>query len=251
VFFEKRESLFVGRFPGWFDSPGLIHGFSTRRGGVSVPPYDSLNLGLNTEDSPDAVEENVRRFCGAAGIRRGQIAFTKQVHGDRVQAVQAPGLYADTDALVTDTPGIILAVQVADCVPVFLFDPVQKAAGIAHAGWKGSVMEIAAKTVRLMSESFGSRPEGLQAGIGPSIGPCCFEVGAEVAGRFPGEYLKGNKLDLWRFNLDLMIRAGIQPSNVTVSRLCTRCHSDWFFSHRAGGVKTGRMLGVIGLPEKT
>ena len=245
MFFEKRDNLFVGRFPVWFDWPGLVHGFSTRRGGVSDPPYDSLNLGLNTADRPETIEENVRRFCGAMGVRRERIAFTKQVHGDRVQAVHAPGVYADTDALITDTPGLILAVQVADCVPVFLFDPVQKTAGIAHAGWKGSALDIAAGTVRCMSESFGSRPENLQACIGPSIGPCCYEVGAEVAERFPSKYLKGNKLNLWQYNHDLMMRTGVQSGNVTVSGLCTHCQTDWFFSHRAGGAKTGRMMGVI------
>ena len=251
MFFEKRENLFVGRFPGWFDSPGLVHGFSTRRGGVSLPPYDSLNLGLNTDDRPESIEENVRRFCGAMGIRRERIAFTKQVHGDRVQAVHASGVVVDTDALITDTPGLILAVQVADCVPVFLFDPVRKAAGIAHAGWKGSVLGIAAKAILSMSESFGSRPENLQACIGPSIGPCCYEVGAEMVERFPPEYLNGNKLDLWRYNLDLLIRTGIQSANATVSGLCTRCQTDWFFSHRAGGGRTGRMTGMIGISEKT
>jgi polyphenol oxidase len=250
VFFEKRENLFVGRFPGWFDPPGPVHGFSTRRGGISVPPYASLNLGLNTDDSPGAVEENLRRFCAAMGIRRERIAFTKQVHGDGVLAVRAPGVYEDTDALVTDVPGLILAVQVADCVPVFLFDPVRKAAGMVHAGWKGSALDIAVKTVVRMSESFGSRPETLQACIGPSIGPCCYEVGAEAAERFPSDFVDGNKLDLWRYNYQSLVRYGLTGGNVSVSGLCTACHSDWFFSHRAGGGKTGRMMGMIGMSEE-
>jgi len=247
VFLEKRGNLFVGRFPGWFDSAGPVHGFSTRKGGVSVPPYDALNLGLNTEDDPEAVGENIRRFCAAAGIEAGRIAFTSQVHGDRVQAVRDPGVYEAADGLVTDIPGLVLSVQVADCAPVFLYDPVRKAAGIAHAGWKGSVLGIAAKTVLAMSEAFGSRPGDLQAGIGPSIGPCCYEVGADVAEKFPEEYLNGNKLDLWRYNFDLMKRTGIRSGSISVSGLCTRCHPDWFFSHRAESGKTGRMLGVIGL----
>ncbi len=251
MFFERRGNLFVGRSPGWFDSAGLVHGFSTRKGGVSAPPYDSLNLGLNTGDDPQAVEENVRRFCGAAGIRRGRIAFTKQVHGDSVQAAGAPGVYPDTDGLVTDTPGLVLAVQVADCVPVFLYDPFRRAAGIAHAGWKGSSLHIAAKTVRRLSEAFGSRPGDLQACIGPSIGPCCYEVGAEAADRFPSGYLKGNKLDLWGYNHQTLIDEGIAAENVQVSGLCTGCHREWFFSHRAEGGKTGRMMAVIGLTEKT
>jgi polyphenol oxidase len=249
VFLEKRESLFVGRFAGWFDSAGLVHGFSTRQGGISQAPYASLNLGLNTEDNPDAVAENLRRFCGAAGILRERIAFTKQVHGDNVQAVRNPGVYGETDALVTDVPGIILAVQVADCVPVFLHDPVRRAVGIAHAGWKGTLLKIAAKTLLAMTDAFGSRPGDLQAAIGPSIGPCCYEVGAETAEKFPREYLEGNKLDLWRCNRDLMTRSGIPSGQVSMSGLCTQCHNDWFFSHRGGNGKTGRMLGVIGVTE--
>jgi polyphenol oxidase len=249
VFLEKRGSLFIGRFADWFDSAGMVHGFSTRPGGVSGRPFDSLNLGLNTEDGPDAVEENLGRFCAAVRITRERIAFTKQVHGDRVQAVRAPGVHGETDALVTDLPGLILSVQVADCVPVFLHDPVRKAVGIAHAGWKGSALEIAAKTVRAMTDAFGSGPGDIRAAIGPSIGPCCYEVGAEVAEKFPAEYLNGNKLDLWRYNHDLLMRTGIPPERVSMSGLCTRCHNGWFFSHRAENGKTGRMLGVIGVTE--
>lgn len=249
MFLEKRKSLFIGRFADWFDSVGLVHGFSTRGGGVSGPPYASLNLGLNTDDSPDAVEENLKRFCGAAGIRRDRIAFTKQVHGDAVLKVGVPGVHENTDALVTDVPGIILAVQVADCVPLFLYDPVRRAVGTAHAGWKGSALGIAAKTLLAMTDAFGTRAGDVQAAIGPSIGPCCYEVGAEVAEKFPREYLHGNKLDLWQYNHDLMTRAGIPSGQARIGGLCTRCHSDWFFSHRAENGKTGRMLGVIGLTE--
>jgi YfiH family protein len=247
VFFEKKDNLFIGRFSVWYGSSGLIHGFSTRKGGVSAAPYDSLNLGLNSDDDPAAVTENYVRFCGAAGILRKRIAFTKQVHGDRVLNVQKPDVYADTDALITDVPGLLLTIQVADCVPVFYYDPVRKAAGLAHAGWRGSALGIVAKTVRAMSESFGSRPEDVRACIGPSVGPCCYTVGPEVAGRFPAEYLNGNKLDLWRFNYKSLISAGIQDEHVQANRLCTACHSDRFFSHRADGGMTGRMLGIIGM----
>jgi polyphenol oxidase len=247
VFFERKGSLFIGRFHRWFDAPGLVHGFSTRVGGASAPPYDSLNLGRNTDDLPESVRENLARFCRAAGIGAERIAYTKQVHGDAVGVVCGPGVHDETDALVTDAPGLALSVQVADCVPVFLFDPVRRAVGIAHAGWKGSALGIAGATVRRMAEAFGSRPGNLQAGIGPSIGPCCYEVGPEVAERFPAAYLNGNKLDLWRYNEDLLIRSGVPAGAVHVSRLCTCCQAVWFFSHRGSGGKTGRMLGIIGI----
>lgn len=249
MFFEKKENLFIGRFSAWYGSPGLFHGFSTRKGGVSAAPYDSLNLGLNTDDDPGAVAENFARFCGAMGISRRQIAFTKQAHGDRVQCVRNPGVYADTDALITNVSGLPLAIQVADCVPVFLYDPVLMAAGLAHAGWRGSALGISAKTVRAMSESFGSRPEDIRACIGPSVGPCCYEVNTEVSIQFPPEYVKDGRLDLWTCNFDLLVQAGLKPGNVFSNRLCTVCHQEWFFSYRAGGGKTGRMLGVVGLRE--
>lgn len=251
MFFEKKDSLFVGRFSVWFESPVVFHGFSTRKGGVSAVPYDSLNLGLNTEDDPEAVAENVRRFCNAIGVERGSLAFTKQIHDVQIEFVQKSGIYPDTDALVTNLPRLGLVIQVADCTPVFLYDPVRHAAGLAHAGWKGSAAGIAAKTVRSMIELFKTRPEDVQACIGPSIGPCCYEVEPEVAGQFPIQYISGNKLDLWRFNYDLLKRTGLRPGSVTVSRLCTRCHSDWFFSHRASGGTTGRMMALFGLRERT
>jgi polyphenol oxidase len=248
LFFENRKGVFIGRFASWFGSGAVDFAMSTRRGGVSRPPFDALNLGLNTDDDPAFVEENFIRFCSAVGFDRGRIAFTRQVHGDRVALVQAPGIYADTDALITVVPGLVLTIQVADCVPIFFYDPVRRAAGAAHAGWKGSALEIGAKTVAAMVESYGARPSDLRALIGPSIGPCCYEVGPEVAGRFPSRYLSENKLDLWRFTLDSLLEAGLRPDHVALSGLCTRCHSEWFFSHRSSGGKTGRMLGAIRIP---
>ncbi len=250
MFFEKRHGLFVGRFPAWAGKPGLRHAFSTRRGGVSRPPFGTLNLGLNTEDDPVSVRENWVQLSRAAGLDRDRMAFTRQVHGEAIAAAEAPGVFPDTDALVTDTAELALAVQVADCVPVFLYDPSRKAVGLAHAGWKGSALDIAGKTAAALVERFGSKPADLSACIGPSIGPCCFEVGPEVAERFPSRYLEHGRLDLWAVNRDSLIAAGMDPNAIHISRLCTVCHRDWFFSHRGDGGKTGRMAAVIGL-EKT
>jgi polyphenol oxidase len=248
LFFENRKGVFIGRFASWFGSGAVDFAMSTRRGGVSRPPFDALNLGLNTDDDGPAIRENLRRFFGALEIDDGNAAFTRQVHGDRVGYVRSPGVVPETDALITDTPGLVLTVQIADCVPIFLFDPIRRAIGIAHAGWKGSALGIAVKTVRSMEKSFASDPRNVQALIGPSIGPCCFEVGPEVAERFPSRYLSENKLDLWRFTVDSLLEAGLQPDRVALSGLCTRCHSEWFFSHRGSGGRTGRMLGAIRIP---
>jgi polyphenol oxidase len=247
VFFEKRNGLFVGRFAAWTGTPGLRHGFSVRRGGISRDPFGTLNLGLNTADDSAAVHENLARFCQAGGWDRSGMAFTRQVHGERIAAVDGPGVVEDTDALITDAPGVTLAVQVADCVPVFLHDPAAGAVGIVHAGWKGSALQIAGKTAAAMREAFGCDPGRMTACIGPSIGPCCFEVGPDVAGRFPERVLSGDRLDLWAVNRDSLIRAGLAPESIRVSGLCTNCHRDWFFSYRGDGGETGRMMGVIGL----
>jgi YfiH family protein len=250
VFFEKRHGLFVGRFPAWAGFAGLRHGFSTRRGGVSRPPFGDLNLGLNTSDDPASIRENLSKFCLAGPWDCDRMAFTRQVHGEAIAAADAPGVFSDTDALVTDTGDLALAVQVADCVPVFLFDPRRRAVGLVHAGWRGSALDLAGKTAAAMAERFGSRPADLSACIGPSIGPCCFEVGPEVAERFPSRYLERGRLDLWSRNRDSLIDAGLMPDSIHLSRLCTVCHKDWFFSYRGDGGETGRMMAVIGL-EKT
>jgi polyphenol oxidase len=247
VFFEKRQGLFVGRFPAWADTPGLRHGFSTRRGGVSRPPFGDLNLGLNTADDPASIRENLVKFCLAGPWDRDRMVFTRQVHGEAIAVADAPGVFPDTDALITDTGDLALAVQVADCVPVFLFDPRRRAVGLVHAGWRGSFLDLAGKTVSAMVERFGSRPADLSACIGPSIGPCCFEVGPEVAERFPSRYLERGRLDLWSRNRDSLFDAGLKPDSVHLSRLCTVCHKDWFFSHRGDGGETGRMMAVIAL----
>jgi polyphenol oxidase len=251
VFFEKKQELFVGRFPAWCGTSALRHGFSTRRGGISRPPFGTLNLGLNTADDSASIHENLARFCRAGGWDRERMAFTRQVHGDRIEAVTSPGVHPDTDALITDSAEVILVIQVADCVPVFLYDPVRRAVGLVHAGWRGTALEIAGKTVRAMSERFGSKPADLSACIGPSIGPCCCEVGDDVAERFPAEYLSHGHLDLWRCNRDSLIRSGMAADSVHLSRLCSACHKDWFFSYRGDGGETGRMMGVIGLGKSS
>jgi YfiH family protein len=247
MLFEKKNGLFLGRFGALLKSEGVVHAFSTRRGGTSDSPYDSLNLGLNTGDAPERIEENRLRFFNASGVEEDGLVILKQVHGDSVHVAESPGTIADADASITAGPGLFLSVQVADCVSVFLVDPVKKAAGLAHAGWRGTEKAIAAKTAAKMAVAFGCSARDITAFIGPSIGPCCCEVGEETASLFPSRYVVGGRLDLWRANEDQLVDAGLRRENVIQSRLCTACHGEWFFSHRASGGKTGRMLGILGL----
>ncbi len=231
--------------------------FFTRLGGVSKPPFDSLNVGHTVGDDPGAVEENHRRIFEALGIFGSQIVTARQVHGLEVAVVDEGHqgkVIPNTDGLLTSTPGTFLMLRFADCVPVVLYDPGKGAVGLLHAGWKGSIMGIAFKAVKLMQEAFGSRPEEILAGIGPSIGPCCYEIGddvAELAQDFWPEppitrTPQGRMyLDLWELNRRWLLKAGVV--RVELSGICTSCRKEEFFSHRASGGLTGRFAVVVGL----
>jgi polyphenol oxidase len=247
MIFQKRNGLFIGRFRGLYNRRDFPHGFSMRRGGVSQPPFDTLNLGLNTEDEFTAAEENRRRFWRAMDIDPSLAAVPRQNHGDRIQVVRTPGYFPDTDALITDQPNLFLVVQTADCLPVFLVDPVHRAVGLVHAGWRGTSIQIAAKTVQAMVKEYKTPPEQLEAYLGPSIGPCCYAVGEDVSKEFDASQVRDGKLDLWKANIDQLVSAGVEMRRIEASRLCTACHHEWFFSHRVSGGGTGRMMAVIGI----
>ena len=250
MFFEKRGDLFLGRFAPLFGDSTIIHGFSARKGGVSNPPHDTLNLGTGTDDSPHHVDENRRRFFHAINFSEQRLAIPRQVHGNHIVRITEPGIYPDTDGLLTDIPGIGLVVQVADCLPVYLYDPARRVIGLVHAGWRGTKSKIVSKTIVEMSRHYNTKAHDLHVFFGPSIGPCCYEVGNDVLKDFSEKYLKNGKLDLWESNKDLLVDAGVKPERIVVSRLCTVCLSEWFFSHRASRGKTGRMMAVIGLGNK-
>lgn len=251
MFIERVGDLFIGRFGPMFREKDYFHGFSTRKGGTSRSPYSSLNLGFNSGDDQERVDRNRKLFCDAMKVTPDRLAVPQQVHGNRIQTIEAPGQYSETDAMITSEPGIVLTVQVADCVPIWLVDPARKAAGLIHAGWRGSALSVAGKTVERMVYEFGSSASDLYAFIGPSIGPCCYEVGQEVLDRFPSEYTDGNHLDLWRVNAYQLVAAGLLSSNIEISSLCTACHLEWFYSHRmSGNGRTGRMIAMLGLKEK-
>ncbi len=237
---------------------GLAHGVTTRHGGVSPAPFDTLNLSIATGDLHERVIANRTRVAQAFYADPTHLMGCHQVHGARVVLVDdQPGesLRAErADVLITRRAGRFISLRFADCVPVLVFDPRQRAVAIAHAGWRGTAADAPGAAVRGLVEAFGSRPGDLLAGIGPSIGPCCYEVGADTAAHFsdrPRGVLRDNDrlaLDLWTLNHDLLAAAGVPEPQIETSDVCTRCHADEFFSHRAaGGGPSGRFAAVAGV----
>lgn len=257
------------RFLAWdqFSAAGkVVHAFTTRLGGVSGEPYDTLNLAFHVGDKPENVLQNRRLACAALGIPPSDLVAGRQVHGDKINVVDLShrgrgalsehDALPDVDALITCEVGVPLSSFYADCVPIFLLDPVRGAVGLAHAGWKGTVMRIGEKTVQAMAASFGSKPGDCLAGIAPSIGPCCYEVDQPVVSALMEKYSYWEelvepkdsgrwRLNLWEANRRTLLDAGLNPKNVIVSGLCTSCRNDLFFSYRAQGGRAGRMASFI------
>lgn len=269
VFAAERtaDGLELYRLSAWQERfPGLSAGFTSRIGGVGKAPYAELNCALHVGDDPQAVAENRRRVARAAGFAVEAWTCAEQVHGNRVHLVgesdKGAGFHSrasviqDADGLMTDRRGLMLVAFYADCVPIFLLDPERRAVALAHAGWKGTALDIVRETVLAMNRAFGSRPEELLAAIGPAIGGCCYEVDRHVVEQIDapvpprkenGRYM----LDLKEINRQFMIRAGLLPINIEVSGYCTGCRTDRFFSHRMESGKsingkTGRMAAWIG-----
>jgi YfiH family protein len=223
-----------------------------------LPPFASLNLGLHVGDDRAAVVENRRRLAAATGLPLGW-ATARQVHGTTVltatDLTDEPADLGTGDALITDRPGLPLAIFTADCVAVYLYDPVRRAIGLAHAGWRGTVADIGPRTLKAMAEAYGTRPDDVSAAVAPSIGPCCYEVDEPVMAavrRYPWaeEVSKPTtpghwRLDLWRLNQLQLIAAGVRPDNINVSGLCTACDPRLFFSYRAEAGRTGRQVALL------
>lgn len=267
--FDMHESCGVTYFSiHAFEETGLVVTcFSSRLGGVSEKPYSSLNLGLKTADAKVNIEKNYELLFKAIGIPIKNSVLSDQVHKDKIKMITkadcGKGIIRDSDiseidGMVTNEKGIALVTHYADCVPVYLLDPINKAIGLAHAGWKGTVLKIAQKVVLKMQESFGTEPKNCLAAIGPSIGKCCYEVDEQVINKFNQNFTnlnkyvfsKGNnryKLDLWEANKNQLEEIGILQRNITVSNLCTYCNSRLFFSHRLEKGMTGRMAAVLQL----
>jgi purine-nucleoside/S-methyl-5'-thioadenosine phosphorylase / adenosine deaminase len=239
-------------------SDGFVHGFPTRRGGVSTGRRASLNLGYRWGDDAENVAENRRRVAEAAGFDIGGLKVTRHVHGTRVWIVgdEAPEP-AEFDVLVTARRGDTLGAFAADCIPILFADPVARVAAAAHAGWRGTVAGVAVNAVRAMAERFGSRAADVRVALGPSIGPCCFEVGPEVVDAFlsvisdrRGLVVPGPRkphVDLRVATRALLEAQGVRPEHIDDAPPCTRCDQARFFSFRRDGQEGGVHMGFIGL----
>lgn len=240
----------------------LVHGIFTRLGGVSPAPWASLNLGGTVGDAPESVRENHQRVYAALGLDGERACTVWQVHSADTVVAQArvPGRrwLARADGMVTDQPGLPLVLRFADCTPIVLYDPVHHVAGIAHAGWRGTVSGAGVSALHAMQAAFGSRPQDVQAGIGPSIGPERYQIGDEVVAAVCESFgttdglihraSDGSALfDLWAANRMALERAGVEQ--IEVAGLCTATRTDEFFSHRAEAGRTGRFGVVIALAE--
>lgn len=258
-------------FPQIEEIPLVSHAFSTRLGGVSQGEFTSMNLSFGRGDPEENVLENYRRLCRAANLPYEGLVASSQDHHTEIRRVGKrhaglgiwkPKDRQSVDGLLTDEPGVTLVTYYADCVPLFFVDPVHKAVGLAHAGWRGTVAGIGEKMVRRMKDEFGSNPSDLVAAIGPSIGPCCYQVDAPVQRQFanlegltPESFLSEEQdgkfmLNLWEVNRQILVRAGIRPEHLTITDLCTRCNHGLLFSHRATGGKRGGLAALIGIREE-
>jgi len=227
---------------------------TTRKGGISPAPFDGLNLGRNTADSPANIKENTLKLCMLLGIKPEQLAGSDQVHGTEIMHAISPGFFSGYDALVTNEKNIFLCIFTADCYPVLLCDTQTMAVAAIHSGWKGAAGGIVSKTVLFMQERFGTDPGNLLAWIGTGIAQSAYEVDAAVAGAFDSEHLAPSLRQTGKFNLDLaganrrqLLDAGIPPSRIACSAFCSSADAGLFYSYRRDAGITGRMASIIGV----
>ncbi len=260
---QGEAGVWYGAFPTLL-AAGVRHGFSARMGGCSDSQYASLNLALHVDDVNERVLENRRRFAVSLQMDAAALVAVNQIHGDRVLvaaqddagkgAFSQAAVLGDADALITDAAELPLAMFFADCVPLLLYDPLCKVLGLAHAGWKGTAQEIGRRTLKRMQETYGTKPEDCWLAIGPSIHPCCYQVGAAVAQQFPAACATRQNESEWQLDLQLAnrlqaIAGGVRPDRIMESGVCTCCNRETFFSYRGDNGRTGRMALFASLQE--
>lgn len=264
---QKIQGVTFLASDGFTAAGGVAHGFSTRLGGVSEGILSSLNLGTIRGDDPERVRENYRRFCAAIGADRRRLVLTSQVHGTDIRTASPADVKADVcdpaafecDGLITNVPGLALAVFTADCIPVLLYDPVKRVIAAVHAGWRGTAGDIAGKAARKMQTEYSSAPEDILAAIGPGISHCCFETHADVPeamtaalGELAAPYFTALdsgkfKVDLKGINAALLRRAGLSADHIEISQDCTACLSEKYWSHRVTQGQRGNQAAMIQL----
>lgn len=265
---EKGDVVYL-TYPSLERLDMVRHGFSTRLGGVSQGIYASMNLSFSRGDERGAVLENYRRIADAIGFDLECIVTSDQTHTANVRVVteadRGCGLtrarpYQDVDGMITNVPGLMLATFYADCVPLYLVDPVKKAVGLSHSGWKGTVGKIGLATVQAMEREYGTDPKDLVAAVGPSICQECYEVSEDVIGEFERAFSRDlwdklfyrkpdgkYQLDLWEANRQVFIEAGVDAAQITLPGICTCCNPQFLFSHRASKGKRGNLGAFLGL----
>lgn len=262
VMLASGEELPLLTFPLLSQCACVQHGFTTRAGGVSDGEWSSLNVSFTRGDDETAVRENFRRVAEAFGVLPEQIVCSMQTHTTNVRRVYAsdggagvtqPLTWRDVDGLITDVPGLLLGTFYADCVPLYFVDPVHRAIGLSHSGWRGTVARMGDVTLRAMADAFGSRPQDVICAIGPSICQNCYEVSADVAEQFIAEFsgadetllypTGGDKyqLNLWEANRRVLLEAGVLPEHLQITDLCTCCNPHNLFSHRYTGGRRGNL----------
>lgn len=243
--------------------PGVVQGFTTRRGGVSQAPYDTLNLGAHVGDAPTDVHTNRLKLWEALEFTEDRVAMAEQVHGDQVAVVREESqfLVPGADALITNVPNTLLMMLYADCVPIYLVDPVTRSIGLIHAGWRGTVAGVVGKTVAALGENFGVSPRACLAAIGPCIGGDSYEVGPEVAAQFShmiaqqasvimvprNEFTGTFNLNLRQAIFSQLLHAGVRAEYIAVNDEDTLRNKREFYSYRRDGAQTGRMAAYLAL----
>lgn len=267
---EKQvgEVLYLS-YPMLEDTGIVIHGFSTRVGGVSEGIFASMNLSFSRGDREDAVRENFKRMAEAIGVEYDSLVFAAQTHttnvrqvteADKGKGIVYPVDYEEVDGLITNEKGICLTTFYADCVPLFFVDPVHKAIGLSHSGWRGTVGKMGQETLRSMKATYGTEAEDVIVAIGPSICQDCYEVSEDVIDRFREAFAKENwdsifyrkengkyQLDLWKANEIVLLEAGVKKEHLAVTNVCTNCNPDVLFSHRATNGERGSLAAFLAL----
>ena len=266
---RKNKGVTYLTWPEFEKIPGFVHGFSTRLGGVSEGIYSSMNLSFTRGDKEEAVRENYNRISAALGFSPEDIVTSDQTHTANVRVITAedrgngitkPRPYTDVDGMITNVPGLVLATFYADCVPLYFADPVHKAVGLSHSGWRGTAAGIGAVTVKELQKHYGTRPEDIYAAVGPSICQDCYEVSEDVILEFQKTfsrelwkdifYRKENgkyQLNLWEANRQILLGAGILPEHISMPNLCTCCNPEFLYSHRASQGNRGNLGAFLGI----
>lgn len=256
---KEKDGIVWFEFKHLADTGLVNHCFSSRIGGVSKHPFNTLNLAYHMGDEKLIVDENFKRIKKAVGFGKKKIVLTKQIHENKVENLDHTcEVSSGTDGLITSNQDLILTSYFADCVPLFILDPVKKVIANSHAGWRGTSLNIANATVKRLIADYDSNPSDLLIGIGPSISQKHFEVGHEVAETFLDKlpqlrsFMEKKScgkwhLDLWAMNKQLFIEAGVKESNVQISKLCTFSDPEHFYSHRRDGTARGNMAAMISL----